>query len=192
MMTFRRHCLKGALLLLCCAGAGTAQTAQDFQGRYGPPVAANHAKRPGLDAGYGAPLSETYVVRPDISLTVTYAADGEACRVEIKPYSAAPESFPAPDVVSAEEVSKLIEEVAPEEGRGERLNSFVTKTSCHEFASDKYERAEISRAGRAGRCDGGGAYSATVVWKGRRCARTPAGGKGTRPGRGLEQRTSGR
>jgi hypothetical protein len=191
MKTFRRHCLKSALVLLGCTAAAAAQTAQDFQGRYGPPVSASHAARPGLDAGYGAPLSETYVVRPDISLTVTYAADGEACRVEIKPYSATPESFPAPDLVSAEEVSKIIDEVAPAEARGKSLNAFVSTTSCNELAFDTYERVEISRAVRAERCDGGGAYSATVVWKGRRCARTPAGGKGTRPGRAVGRRPSG-
>lgn len=182
MMRFRQQLWKAALALLGAAGAAGAQTSDEWQGRYGPPLRAEHVRRPGLWASYGAPLSETFVVRPDISLTVTYTADGEACRAELRPYSSTPAELPPPDVVSAEEVSKIIGEftpraAAPAEGPGRQPQSVSFHSGCNAVVVERFEGFEVTRAVRAEQCGGGGVYSAVVVWRGagRRCA-APRGG----------------
>ena len=165
------------MLLLCgLASPAAAQTSEELQGRYGPPLASTYARRPTLAAAYGAPLTETYVVRPDISLTVSYAADGETCLAELRPYSSAPEMFPPPEVVSAGEVGRIVEEIAPSEARGSSLNAITFTSSCSGATTEWGESVDISRAVRAERC-GGGVYAATVAWKWRRCAEAAVAGE---------------
>lgn len=175
MMRFRQQLWKSAPALLCAAVSAGAQTSQELQGRYGPPLKSESTRRPALETAYGLTLSETFVVRPDVSLAVTYTADGEACRAEIKPYSSSPELFPPPETVSSAEVSEIIAHLTPAgtppEGGAAGPSTITFTGSCSAVSVERSPRLEVSRAVRAAKC-GGGVYSAAVVWHGagRRCA----------------------
>jgi hypothetical protein len=72
-------------------------------------------------ARYGQPDAERFAVRPDLTLSVEYGADGSACKMRIEPRHsliyASWSNLPAP----TEEVTDVLNEVVPQESRGKEL-----------------------------------------------------------------------
>jgi hypothetical protein len=48
--------------------------------------------------------------------------------------------------MSSDEVTKIVEEIAPEHVRGKELNRAVTNSGCNQFTIIKYENAVVTRS----------------------------------------------
>jgi hypothetical protein len=71
-------------------------------------------------ARYGAADVERFVVRLDLSLTVEYGSQGQACRMRIEALHGYGQLVLYPDP-SMEEVTAVLNEVVPPESRGKEL-----------------------------------------------------------------------
>lgn len=79
---------------------------------------------------YGAPIAETYLVRPGITVTATYAQDGSICEMLIKPTSA-PESAKSPtQVLKSKELDEVLDELVPRYSRGKYLMGGFLNMVC--------------------------------------------------------------
>lgn len=96
---------------------------------------------------YGEPISETYVVRPGISVTATFGKDGRITEFIISPQNT--------DLIksrgkslSKDSVNAIIDELVPRAVRGKHLIGGFVNISCPpendcSGTSDSYERLEI-------------------------------------------------
>ena len=115
-MLIARHLILAALGMLVCFGTNTAQTANEMRQKYGSPDDKGH-----------------YLVRPEIGMSVSFAKDGQACKVLIKslPHMGREESFS--EGLDSEMVSQIIDELVPisvrgRRGRGISFSGWVTVT----------------------------------------------------------------
>jgi hypothetical protein len=95
---------------------------------------------------HGSPNVEHFLVQPKISLTVAYAADGQACEMLIEPPH--PLRRNEADEVSfmpTDAVSHLLDELVPMFERGEPMLS-VTTSGCNKFAMSDYSEVTIMRS----------------------------------------------
>jgi hypothetical protein len=100
---------------------------------------------------YGDPGAQRFMVRPGITLMVTYGTDRAACRMVLGPTrSIIPRDEPARYMLS-EDVTGIIDEVLPEADRGEQLLGVVTKSGCNDYETIDYDNVTVSRFRH--RCD---------------------------------------
>ena len=124
--------------------------------------------RDDLTKKYGVPVSETFVVRPGVTVTATYGTNGRMVELLISPQ--------APGYVKSQGLRKpmskdfvrvLIDELLPSSVRGKFVIAGFDNTVClptNDCAgpSDEYERATIYyNAGR----DGGVSYAVVTLKK---------------------------
>jgi hypothetical protein len=127
-----------------------------------------HAQSPSdLRQRYGAPVGESYLVRPGIVATVTYTADGRACEVEIDPVhrrgaAGAPGAGMAPEVVD-----ELIEELAPGWARGALQQAWDAEAGRRGGRGGEYEHAYVIALTQD---EGRGITHVTITWKDAPCA----------------------
>jgi hypothetical protein len=135
--------------------------ARALRAMFGPPVKKTEA-----------PPGETFVVRPGVEMTVTYAtADGRVCKLEIPS-----------GVAGKREVDGILEQVVPLSTRGGVWNRMQEWTGIAGVASTYYERVIVSEDvftpkaidKRPG---------ATVLFKDRRCGWKPGDPFDKPPGR---------
>ncbi len=156
-----RHLLLCMIVTVSLLPAGVttnAQTARDFQSKYGPPA-------------------EVFQISLGLSLTAKYTDEGLACEVEIVQREPVVSSTvvttglpPRHDLGSR--VKRIIAELIPEANkRGRKISSGKGQIgNCYGNSTDDYELVKVSRnwedcAPRS--------YSARIVWKTRRCKGTP-------------------
>lgn len=123
----------------------------------------------GLRQKYGAPISETFKVRPNTIVTVTHAKTGEVCEMFIAPQLPSTPIKSTGAVLKSKGLNEVIEELVPASQRGKLLmGSFLNLTclpnnDCAGTGED-YERVYIYRNG------GIDAHRyATIQWKGSAC-----------------------
>jgi hypothetical protein len=104
-----------------------AQTAIDFHTRYGEPDA------------------QRYVVRPGVTLMVSYGSDRSACEMVIERKRSIIPRDVAESYVRPEVMTKIIDEVLSEADRGKLLLNVVTKSGCNDLETDDYENVTIHR-----------------------------------------------
>ncbi len=114
-----------AILLVACLGA--AQTSQELHSRYGEPD------------------TERFKIREGIDLTVEYGSDGAACQMEIKPPTLIVQR-PQQKVMAPAVVDGIIDEFAPPDARGRKVNRMLQQMSCSRSVVDFYENVTIHRA----------------------------------------------
>jgi len=95
---------------------------------------------------FGEPTAETFNAGPGISLTVQYGSDRLVCQALVDP----PQMLlhgeePVPNM-STEEVTKIVEEIAPEQVRGKELARTITNAGCNQFTVTQYEHTVITRS----------------------------------------------
>lgn len=95
---------------------------------------------------FGEPTAESFDAGPGISLTVQYGSDRLVCQALIDP----PQMLlhgeePVPNM-SSEEVTKIVEGIAPEEVRGKELLRTITNGGCNQFTIAQYENVVITRS----------------------------------------------
>ncbi len=114
---------------------------------------------------YGEPVSQTFTVRPDVTATATYAADGRVTELLISPKT--------PDLIksrgktlSADAIKEVIDELVPLSARGKYLIGGFLNLRCLpeddcEGTSTSYEQLTIYyNAAAEGRL-----HYAVVQWK---------------------------
>jgi hypothetical protein len=147
-MLIARQLILAALGTLVCFGTNTAQTANEMRQKYGSPDDKGH-----------------YLVRPEIGMSVSFAKDGQACKVLIKslPHMGREESFS--EGLGSDMVSQIIDEIVPISVRGRhgRAISFgrVTVTD--------YENVKIRRTMVSKWDSSNGEREAEIVWKKQVC-----------------------
>lgn len=120
---------------------------------------------------YGQPTSETYNVRADIKVTVTYAQPGEVCEMLIQPIAETQNGRPS--VLKLQPLKEVIDELVPKEERGKFitgsfLNIVCPNDDCGGVEED-YEKVLIHRHGSIGSIDEH--RYAFIQWKTDTCAR---------------------
>ena len=140
------------LLFICCAVAA-AQTSTSLREKYGNPA------------------YESYLVRPDISVTVTYAKSGEVCEMLIKPASESENGKPA--VLKSQPLDEVIDELVPKDQRGKILMGTFVNIVCLpnndcDGTNESYERLSIFRNGSTD-----AERFASIHWKRDACKASP-------------------
>lgn len=133
------------LFLLCCVSV-LAQTQQDLRKKYGNPV------------------SESYEVRPNILLTVSYGKEGQICRMSIKPIYTELNVPEATDKLLA----AVADEVVPAGNRGANIiNGFYSGAQIFGTSLD-YSKLKISYITAPENWRGVG-----ILWKDKSCNKFP-------------------
>jgi hypothetical protein len=140
---------------------------------------------------YGNPSSETYRVRPDINVTVTYAKTGEVCEMLIKPASETVNGKPS--LLKSQSLKDVIDELVPKDERGTFIIGTFVNLVClpnNDCAGvdESYQRLSIFSNGSTD-----AHRFATIRWKRDACESPKSGlakpnsfGRGRR-GRGSQE-----
>ena len=118
---------------------------------------------------YGIPISETYKVRPDVVVTVTYAKTGEVCSMVIKPQPSSTKKETSTPVLKSKLLDEVIDELVLKEKRGKYLMGTFLNIIClpdNDCAgtSENYEKLSIYRNGSID-----AHRYATIDWKSSAC-----------------------
>jgi hypothetical protein len=117
---------------------------------------------------YESPKADTYQVRRGIIMSVKFAAaplwKNYACEAIVKPENTTASKPDVPEVMAAESVEQIIDEVIPVEERGRLVNQMSVNGGCTGLRISIYENVTISRATRC-KQRGGGTYQAWIRWK---------------------------
>ena len=118
---------------------------------------------------YGAPLSETFKVRPGIVVTVTRAKTGEICEMLITPQLPVTPIKSSGAFLKSKTLDEVVNELVPRDQRGKFLmGSFLNLTCLPENdcggTGEDYERENIYRKGGIDEH-----RYATIQWKDNAC-----------------------
>jgi len=131
------------LLVLLFSVSALAQTSSDLRQKYGEPI------------------SETFKIRPQVLLTVSYAKTGEVCSMLIEPqdtwvgYTKLNDTEPLKGKV----LNEILEELAPKNQRGKFLMG-THRNGLLEY----YERIDVQRSGQIDKWN-----YAVIYWKIKAC-----------------------
>lgn len=120
-------------LLVAVGSVFLAQSSQEFHGRYGEPDI------------------ERFAARPGISLAVEYGSDHLACQAVIEPPQSLIHQEEQARLMSSEDTSQVLEEVAPIAMRGKEINSGIFVSGCNKARMTEYENVRIMRSAHT--CD---------------------------------------
>jgi hypothetical protein len=98
-----------------------------------------------LHTRYGAPDAQRYVVRPGITLMVTYDMDEFACQMVVEPTTSIIHHDEPAKYMRPEVVTEVLEEVLPEAERGALILRTVTKSGCNDYENIDYQYVTVSR-----------------------------------------------
>jgi hypothetical protein len=107
---------------------------------------------PELHNRYGLSDLERFTVRPGITATVEYGADHLACQIKIEPHQSIIHPYePMPSLrrMSSEEVSEILEEIAPRTARGKAINNGSFQSGCAMENFNEFENVIILRGASA-------------------------------------------
>jgi hypothetical protein len=99
-----------------------------------------------LSFRYGEPEMERFVVRPGIGLTVEYGSDGLACEMLIEPPLPIIHGDEQTLFMSAEGVTKVLDDVVPTSMRGLKIGNVVSQMGRNRQELIQYENLSISRS----------------------------------------------
>ena len=128
------------------------------------PSASVAQSRAEIQSRYPAVIRESYWIRPNIDATFTYSDVGTVCRVEIAPSGRSEGRNDEAALLSREDMDALLDEVAPQAGRGTRRGEGDAEWGANGMLITLYEYAEVREVTRyaAGERQ---IVSATVLWK---------------------------
>jgi hypothetical protein len=115
-------------------------------------VAIGQLKPERLRSLYGPPISETFVLRPDVRITVNYARDGSACGIDIRKDN-------EQGLVQRDVLEKILSDVIPSQMRGQRIQDQTIASGGAGEELIEYEHVNITR---------------TFVWGGNRVLKSPS------------------
>ena len=94
---------------------------------------------------YGEPTLERFQARPGINVTVEYGSDHLACQLVIEPPQTLIHQEEQTQLMSSEDVSEILEEVAPVASRGNVISRNSFQASCGVGNLTDYENVTIMR-----------------------------------------------
>lgn len=121
------------VLLLCIPAA--AQTLVNMQKRYGHPV------------------SQTFIIRPEIYVTAISSKAGDVCQLIVSPQLQSETlNYPSTKTMKSDLLTAIIDELVPPEERGKRKLGAFANLTCLPLNNcagvmDNYERVQIFRNG---------------------------------------------
>jgi hypothetical protein len=86
-----------------------------------------------LHERYGQPISETYLVRPDIAVSATYGKSGDVCELLISPQMASSLIKSANEpaaTIDFHEMTEIIDELVPLTERGKAVGTGMLNLRC--------------------------------------------------------------
>jgi hypothetical protein len=115
-------------VLFCCllvlvATTSLAPTSEDLRQMYG----ASTNVVPRRD---GTPNSESFLLSPNIKLTVQYGSDKQACVMTLEPGAPQQPEEHGEQLMSSARISEILEQVAPADKRGEKLRDGSSRIDC--------------------------------------------------------------
>lgn len=117
-----------------------------------------------LQQRYGTPDEEgRFIVRSNILASVTFTRDGRARRIVVEPQDAQALNGSSLQLIGAETVAEVIDELAPVNQRGEHVNSIIFNAGCTSIRTEVYEQVNISRVITCAL--GGGVTSVEINWR---------------------------
>lgn len=139
--------MKPVLMILLTCVAAVGQTSSD------------------LRLKYGAPISETFRVRPDIIVTVSYDKNSKVSEMVIEPQPDATIIKSRHNRIKSQMLQEIIDELVPPEKRGKFVMGTILNITCLpendcSGASEEYERVIIYRNGSTDEH-----RYATIQWK---------------------------
>ena len=98
-----------------------------------------------LRTRYGDSRAQRFMVRPGITLMVTYGTDQASCRMVLGPTrSILPREEPVQYMRSGD-VTGIIDEVLTDADRGKQLRRVVTRSGCNGYETIDYDNVTVSR-----------------------------------------------
>lgn len=149
---FRGRLKWAVLVTFLTIAPSMAQTAKEFQQRYGVPD----------DKG-------RYIVRPGIALIASFAEDGQPCKLQIESQYSEPTRGALHPLMPAEAITELIDEIAPISQRGWRGRSISLSGGCTSVHGTDYEQVMITRTILCKSDGGSGIWYANIHWKRQEC-----------------------
>lgn len=121
---------------------------------------------------YGRPISETFLVRPGITVSATYGQSGDVCELLVspqKPSSLIKSANDPSSTINFERMTEIIDELVPLNERGKAVGTGTLNLRCLRAddcagSESSWERLLIYR--NAG---GGGEHYATIQWQRDEC-----------------------
>ena len=98
-----------------------------------------------LHKRYGEPYMERFIARPGISVLVEYGSDRSVCAAWIGPAHSLAHPEEVGPLLRSEDVSEIIEEIAPQAIRGKEITSGSFQASCAVGSMNDYENVYIER-----------------------------------------------
>ncbi len=122
---------------------------------------------------YGQPISETYLVRPGITVSASYGKSGDVCELLISPQKASSlikSANESPTTIDFHEMTEIIDELVPVTERGKGVGSGMLNLRCLPAddcagSMGHWEKLLIYR--NAG--PSGGEHYATIQWQRDEC-----------------------
>lgn len=128
-MAFRRRLAQTlCLLALLTTALGGPQTPDDLRQRYGAPDKRGR-----------------YVVRPNVTASVTRQSDGRVSRILVEPRGSETTAEGPGRQIPERVATEVIDELSPAARRGALLNSLNFSAGCTSISTDDYEQVRISR-----------------------------------------------
>lgn len=128
-MAFRRRLAQTLCLsALLTPALGGPQAPDDLRQRYGPPDERGR-----------------YVVRPNVTASVTRRSDGRVTRILIEPRGSGAAAEGPGRQIPERVAAGVIDELSPAARRGALLNSLNFSAGCTSISTDDYEQVRINR-----------------------------------------------
>lgn len=150
------------ILLALTAISFPAETPETLRERYGKPIDANYAARPGIA------FSETYIVRPGVAASVQYGSSGQPCAMLLGPEQPLrPLNNRINTIGDYKQVKQMLSELVPDEERGKFVSGAPLHIACgSEYpeldcggGEDRWEKVLIHHSGGRDK-----EHFATVQW----------------------------
>ncbi len=119
---------------------------------------------------YGSPDNKgRYIARPGVALKVSFAANGQVCRILIEPESSVVLGNSALPLMKLEAVTEIIGELVPEVRRDQRRPILTMSGGCTSVEEYNYEQVIVHRTNICKAEGGKGVSVADILWKTRNC-----------------------
>jgi len=151
-LSFRGRLKWAVLVTFLTVAPSMAQTAKEFQQRYGVPD----------DKG-------RYIVRPGIALIASFAENGQLCKLQIESQHSEPTRGALHPLLPAEAITELIDEIAPISQRGRGRPIITWSAGCTTIEGEDYDNIKVRRTILCKADGGSGVWYANIYWKRQEC-----------------------
>ena len=122
---------------------------------------------------HGQPMSETYLVRPDVVASARYGSSGHVCVIVVSPRKPSSLIKSGKNTLDTKELTEVLDEIVPTNERGKFLIGTFDNITCLpendcQGVQGKWEKVGIYRNGGTGN-----EHYATIQWHREECRSAP-------------------